>query len=114
MNLGDKWELFFPSERGYANRDAGSYYISGGRVYIFHFERHNNPVISTSLKKYLFQKLFPDLPQLIEALAIPSLTMLQSDSYFKNGLGVEHDFTLFLLKTQVTLHQNCSQHSLKI
>jgi hypothetical protein len=26
--------------------------------------------------------------------------MLQSDSYFKNALGVDHDSTLFLLETQ--------------
>jgi FKBP-type peptidyl-prolyl cis-trans isomerase len=45
MNLGGKWELFFPSELGYYNCDSDSY-ISGGRVYVFRFERHINVVIT--------------------------------------------------------------------
>jgi hypothetical protein len=66
MNLGGKWELFFPSELGYNNYDSDSY-ISGDRVHVFRFERHIN-VIITSFKKSPCQKLSPDLPQLIEAL----------------------------------------------
>jgi len=35
--------------------------------------------------------------------------MLQNNSNFKNALGMDHDFTLFVLETQVTACQNCLQ-----